>query len=87
MTVAITLLLIVATLISLGYPWLRPRASVSSSRKSESDARSIQILEDDIERDIKRLRQTGKPTREVCRKCGAEYPKEARFCPQCGAKL
>jgi ribosomal protein L40E len=107
MTVAITLLLIMAILFSLSYPWLRPRASTSSPRVNNSQATSIKTLEDDIEQDIKRLRQTGKPARGeedieqdikqlrqtgkpargVCRKCGAEYPKEGRFCPQCGTKL
>ncbi len=87
MTVAITLLLIMAILFSLSYPWLRPRASTSSPRVNNSQARSIKTLEEDIENDIKQLRQTGKPTRGVCRKCGVEYPKEGRFCPQCGTKL
>ncbi len=45
-------------------------------------------VEDEIEEEVMRLRQTaGRPAAGVCPECGAEYPKEWRFCPQCGTKL
>lgn len=45
-------------------------------------------VEDEIEGEVMRLRQAGDgPAAGACPECGAEYPEDWRFCPQCGTKL
>ncbi|TET18382.1 MAG: zinc ribbon domain-containing protein [Dehalococcoidia bacterium] len=62
--------------------------AMRQTKKDVADSEKGGKVEDEIEREVMRLRHAaGEPAAGVCPECGAEYPKEWRFCPQCGRKL
>jgi hypothetical protein len=67
-----TFLLIVATLVFVGYPLFK----------------SLPESEADIEEEVARLRRkTGRDRKLACLKCGASYGPGDKFCHRCGSKL
>jgi hypothetical protein len=65
-------LLIIATLVFVGYPLLR----------------SLPESEATIEEEVARLRrEAGRGRRLACPKCGASYGPGDKFCHRCGSKL
>jgi len=75
MIIFLAFLLIVATLIFVGYPLVRPLLG------PESEA--------SIEEEVARLRrETRRSTKLACYKCGASYNRPGdKFCHYCGSKL
>ncbi len=91
MTVFIALLLVTITVLALAQPWLQPRAKpIAQPGPKGKGRRSRTDMEAELEIEIMRRRQArgaSRPATDVCSSCGAQHAKEARFCPNCGAKL
>jgi hypothetical protein len=87
LTTVVTLLLVAAIAGFLAYPWLRPGSAEARREAARPDPRPAAEVEDEIEREIRGMRRGSEPAARVCGECGAEYPKEGRFCPYCGARL
>lgn len=61
----------------------RERLEVEAARILQALDDRLRVVDDQIERDVKRLRRK----RDICPSCGAAITPKARFCASCGAGL
>lgn len=61
----------------------RERLEVEAARILQALDDRLRVVDDQIERDVKRLRRR----RDMCPSCGAAITPKARFCASCGAGL
>jgi ribosomal protein L40E len=83
MITPIGIILGLVAVILIGYPLFKPRAK---------DFPGDEALEDEIERQIRELRQGCSEASEgvvksICASCGARYNPGDKFCSECGASL
>jgi len=85
MSIAIGVLIVLAVVVYLAFPFLG-QAKASSEGRRETTAN----VDEFIERKVAAARKQGKTASQEarrCRKCGSRYMPGDRFCAECGAGL